>query len=77
MTVTDPDDRWAMAAAKFYGPGAILSSLIWFGFAIGAGVTGHALLAGAFALVGVLVVVAALRSQRRFWRRMRTKYPGE
>ena len=46
MTVSDPDDRWAMAAMKFYGPGAMLSSLIWFGFAIGAGVTGHPVLAG-------------------------------
>jgi hypothetical protein len=77
MSVSEPEDRWAMVAMRFYGPGAILSSLIWFGFAIGAGVTGHPVLAGLFALVGLLVVVAGLRLQRRFWRRMRTKYPGE
>lgn len=74
-TVTDPRDRWAMAAAPVYTWGATLSSLVWFGFAAAAAAAGHPVLAMLFGVVGVLVVVAGLSLRRRFWRRMRAKYP--
>ena len=53
-----------------YSTGALLSSLIWFGFATAAAVQGEAVFAVLFALVGCLVATATLRLKRRFRRRV-------
>jgi hypothetical protein len=53
-----------------YGTGALLSSLIWFGFAAAAALKGKFVFAVLFTLVGLLVIAATLRLRRQFRRRM-------